>query len=469
MTLKLFAHQERCVRAMMLNARYGLWLEPGMGKTITTLEAIRRDAEMNGGAMRTVVVCPKSIMSSAWMKDAQHFKTSLDVRVLASDSPAKRIENIESRSWNVGLINFDQFKMLAAKLIESGVKRLVIDESSKIKNHDSQITKAAIWFADRMESVWLLSGTPAPNSPIEYYGQIRAMRRDICGDLYWKWVHSIATARKERVWHKPRNARPRQIEVISGWSQNEAQRVELERQLGLCSIAMRKVDALDLPKQRDIVRVVELDEREAKMYHDAAHLLRVQLRQGDSEKINAEAALMKLRQITGGYFIDNGNPIKIGGSKLDSLNELLDEIGPQPCLIWAEFRHEIDAIVALCKERKESTEYIDGRTSGDAGSIASRFQAGEIQRLICQPMAAGHGITLTKAHYAIYYSLGFSYELFKQSRDRIHRVGQDQPCTYYILTAEDTVDEAAYGVVRGKGKVSDALLAVLSGNMKALS
>ncbi len=77
MTLKLFAHQERCVRAMMLNARYGLWLEPGMGKTITTLEAIRRDAEMNGGAMRTVVVCPKSIMSSAWMKDAQHFKTTI--------------------------------------------------------------------------------------------------------------------------------------------------------------------------------------------------------------------------------------------------------------------------------------------------------------------------------------------------------------------------------------------------------
>ncbi len=97
------------------------------------------------------------------------------------------------------------------------------------------------------------------------------------------------------------------------------------------------------------------------------------------------------------------------------------------------------------------------------------FQNGDIQRLICQPMAAGHGITLTKAHYAVYYSLGFSYELFKQSKDRIHRLGQDQPCTYFMLLAEDTVDEAAYGVVRGKGKVSDALLAVLSGNMKTLN
>ena len=79
------------------------------------------------------------------------------------------------------------------------------------------------------------------------------------------------------------------------------------------------------------------------------------------------------------------------------------------------------------------------------------------------------GITLTRASYAVYYSLGFSYENFKQSRDRIHRAGQTKPCTYYILLAEDTVDEAAYGVVRGKGKASDALLAVLSGNMKDLS
>jgi len=466
MTVKLFDHQERCVAAMMVNPRFGLWLEPGMGKTITTLAAISRDAYRTDSILPTIVICPKSIMRSAWLKDSSHFP-SLRVKVLASDKAAERLPNINSQ-WDIGILNFEQFKMHAENLIKRGVRRLVVDESSKIKNYQSEITSAVIRFADQMDSVWLLSGTPAPNSPTEYFPQIRALRRDISGDLYWKWVNTIATPQREKLWRKVKGGKPQIQEIVTGYTQSEKQRIELERQLAQCSIAMRKVDALDLPKQRDIVRSVQLSDDESKAYVQAANAFRVEFADGNAEKFRAEAALMKLRQITGGHFISGPIVKRIGFAKLDALNDLLDEIGSKQCLIWAEFTHEIDAIKDLCASRGESVEIIDGRTSSSAGEIAEKFQAGKIKRLICQPMAAGHGITLTAAHYAIYYSLGFSYELFKQSRDRIHRLGQDQPCTYYILLAEDTVDEAAYGVVRGKGKVSDALLAVLSGNMKTL-
>ena len=469
MTIKLFVHQQKCVNLLLENKRFGLWLEPGMGKTHTTLSAIDAHNKHLGQVTRTVVICPKSIMSSAWMKDAEHYRQTLDVRILAHHDWRKRNDAIQNGAWHVGIINFEQFKIAAPLLIEAGVRRFVVDESSRLKNHNSEISEKAAWFADRMDSVWLLSGTPAPNTPIEYYGQIRTMRPDICGKLYWKWVHSVATPITEKVWKKPKNGRPRQIDVIADWSQSDRQRAELERQLNLCSIAMRKIDALDLPKQTEIVRAVELGDVEASAYHEAMQNLRIMMRGGDVEKIDPQAALIKLRQITGGQVIVGGVPRMLGRSKLNALGELFDEIGPQPCLVWAEFTHEIDAIKALCVERGESVQVIDGRTSSMAGGIATMFQNGEIQRLICQPMAAGHGITLTKAHYAIYYSLGFSYELFKQSKDRIHRLGQDQPCTYFMLLAEDTVDEAAYGVVRGKGKVSDALLAVLSGNMKTLN
>ena len=459
--ITLFEHQRRCVDLLAQNPRFGLWLEPGMGKTITTLAAIEADP------IRTVVVCPKSIMASAWLKDAQHFP-SLNVRILAHANPAKRLEAIQNDHWRVGVLNFDQFKTLRRELLEAGVERLVVDESSKLKNPDSAITKAAIHFADRMASVWLLSGTPAPNSPVEYYSQIRAMRKDVCGDLYYRWIYQIATPIREKVWRKPVNRPARQIDVIVGYKQSETQRAELERQLGMCSIAMRKQDALDLPKQTNIVRTFTLDEAEADAYREVADNLRIMFR-NEVERVSGEAALMKLRQVTGGHVITGDVPRQIGRSKLNALNDTLDEIGPRPCLIWAEFRHEIDAIAELCRRRDESVSIIDGRTSSLAGGLAAQFQDGQIQRLICQPQAAGHGITLTRASYAVYYSLGFSYENFKQSRDRIHRLGQTEPCTYYILIAEDTVDEATYGVVRGKGKASDALLAVLSGNMKSLA
>ena len=153
MTITLFDHQRRCVEAMMHNPRFGLWLEPGMGKTITTLEAIRR------APMRTVVVCPKSIMPTAWLKDAKHFP-DLRTKIIAGDTPAKRRRNIAADDWDVGIINFDQFKTTKDDLLRAGVRRLVIDESSKIKTWDSKITIAVHYFADRVRSVWLLSGTP---------------------------------------------------------------------------------------------------------------------------------------------------------------------------------------------------------------------------------------------------------------------------------------------------------------------
>ena len=229
MTIKLFAHQQKCVNLLLENKRFGLWLEPGMGKTHTTLSAIDAHNKHFGQVTRTVVICPKSIMSSAWMKDAEHYRQTLDVRILAHHDWRKRNDAIQNGSWHVGIINFEQFKIAAPLLIEAGVRRFVVDESSRLKNHNSEISEKAAWFADRMDSVWLLSGTPAPNTPIEYYGQIRTMRPDICGKLYWKWVHSVATPITEKVWKKPKNGRPRQIDVIADWSQSDRQTMRPSR------------------------------------------------------------------------------------------------------------------------------------------------------------------------------------------------------------------------------------------------
>ena len=446
--MKLFAHQERAVRIAHKIPKFIFAWDCGCGKTIGMLAACE------AVPMRTIVVCPKSIMSPAWMRDAANFP-AIRTKILAAASKPQRKANILADDWDIGIVNFDQFKSERETLARAGVRRLIVDESSKMKNHEAAITKSLIAFADQCESVYLLSGTPAPNNVTEYWAQIRAIRKDLSGDLFWKWAHRYATAKKRRVWQGGSSR-----EVVEGWSQTEPQRKEFEELLGRCSWSLRKEDAMDLPKQTDVVVRFPLGD-EGEHYERALTSLRIELG-SDPIKINAEAALMKLRQICGGFVIANGNPTKIGNSKLSVLDETLDQIGPRPCLIWAEFRHEIDAIRGLCESRGETVEYIDGRTSGDAGDIAERFQSGEVQRLVCHPAAAGHGITLTAASYAVYYSLGFSYELYKQSRDRIHRAGQTMPCTYYILTAEETVDEGCLGCVRNKGTAADALAAALA-------
>ena len=89
------------------------------------------------------------------------------------------------------------------------------------------------------------------------------------------------------------------------------------------------------------------------------------------------------------------------------------------------------------------------------------FQDKQLDCLVCHPAAAGHGITLTAASYAIYYSMDFSYERYQQSRDRIHRKGQTRPCTYYHIVADGTVDESILWAVRNKAKMSDAVLRMI--------
>src|SRR5690606_34882896 len=117
--------------------------------------------------------------------------------------------------------------------------------------------------------------------------------------------------------------------------------------------------------------------------------------------------LMKLRQITGGHFYSETGTRRIGSTKIDALAELLDAIGNEPVVIWAEFSAEIDAIAELCRKVNRSVRVLDGRGKDNGGEAAAFQRGNEVNTLVCHPASVGHGVTLTRARYAIYYSCGF--------------------------------------------------------------
>ena len=442
--MKLFRHQIIAADRASAAKRYGLFFDPGAGKTIASLEVVRRDP------IKTLVVCPKSIMESAWCRDAATM--GIPCTVLWGTA-AKRKRLVES-AWNLGVCTFEGFKAHAKEWKALGVQRLIIDESSKIKAHDSQVSRAAHWVADGMAEVFLLSGTPAPNSPAEYWSQLRCLGVKFSGSSYWSFESKYTVPIKREIF-----AGGRMREVTVGHRQTEEQRAALIALLDTCSWTLRKQDCIDLPEQTDHVVIFDLADDERKVYDAAAEALPFALDASADEMVQfrADAALIKCRQITGGFVNVESHARMVGASKREALIEQLDSLGSRPCIIWAEFTAEIDCIAEVCRARGETFAIIDGRTSHEAGSIAARFQRGEITRLVCHPQAAGHGITLTAASYAIYYSLGFSAENHKQSRDRIHRIGQVNRCTYIYLIARDTVDIAALKVVQKKQKQSDEI------------
>lgn len=451
--MKLYAHQERLRADLLAHGRWFGDADPGTGKTIASLSAC---AERN---LRSVVLAPKTVLRTAWLRDSQHFP-SLRVVVLDSDvKPAKRIDMIHSK-WDLCVTNYDMFRKYVREFWKAGTQRLIVDEAAKIRNHTAKITQSCIWFGDAVKEVWLLSGCIAPNHQAEYWAPLRVMDKRVSGPSYYGFEARYTVPIKKRIWI---NGQMR--EVTTGHHHTDAQRAALVELLKTCSTTIRREDCLDLPSDQTIVVPVKLDD-EVSAYMSCSESLRIEMG-SQSFSVNGSASLMKLRQITGGVVRLEGVPRIVGTSKLEALADLLDSLGSEPVVIAAEFNATIDAIESMCKERGESVRTIDGRTSDKAADTVAAFQRGEVSRCIIHPASAGHGITLVAAKYMIFYETSFSYEQHMQAKARILRIGQDRPVTYYVLLAEcegeDTVDHAAYRVCTRKGNAVDALRSLLSG------
>lgn len=443
--LKLFDHQTRGVEIARKRSRFAFFWSPGTGKTIA-IQSVQLERPM-----RTLVVATKSIIWSAWVKDAE--LTGVECLSVYHKNRAKRLELIRQPGDHIMVTNYEQFRAHVDEFIASGVRRVVFDESSKIKNRKAKVTQAAIKMGDACDEAYLLSGTPAPNCATELWSQLRVVSPRASGLQFYKWAYE---------WFLPIVENIRGKRVISRWVPKPDKQAEFNEYLRSWTWALRKEECLDLPAQLDVVREVEPSSVERKTYNTLVEELKLTCGQGAEVTVASEAVLMKLRQVAGGMVKVKGkdDPQVIGSTKLDALVEVLDEIGPEPAVIWCEFRADIDRIVRTLTQQGDSVGIIDGRTSGQAQETIDKFMKGELNRLVCHPKAAGHGTDgLQKVcKYAVYYSLSFSAEEHEQSRDRLHRSGQHHPVTYVYMIAKDSVDESLLWVVRRKASKQHALL-----------
>lgn len=426
--------------------RYGLWHKQGTGKTASILFNEKRDPR------KTLVVCPLSVIDTAWARDSKALGVPFR-RIAARTKTARMriLSEVSDAGPGVYAINFEQFRTAADELARCGFERLVVDESSRIKNRDAKVTKAVIRFADRMESVYLLSGTPAPNSPTEYWAQLRAISPKAPNGNFFAWAYR---------WFYPISMPIKGRNVVTDWRLKPDRVDAFRAHLSEWCWFLSKAECVDLPEQTDQIIEVVLSPAEKRMYSAAlgeldADELREIVREGRPLPVHALAQLTMARQITGGAVRDKDSDYEeFGSSKLDALMEVVGELD-SPFIVWAEYRHEIQRIVGAMTRAGIHVQALYGETSKNAGYIVDAFRKGGRtgrRCLVAHPQTAGHGINGLQeaASYAIYYSLSWSAELHEQSRDRLHRNGQTEPVNYIYLIAKDTLDEGLLETVRDK-------------------
>lgn len=457
----LMKHQRLCLDISLWAYRYALFLDTGTGKTLAAYAIIADNQHL-----KWLVICPKSIVRTAWMDDHNRFYPKL--RVLPCSKNIKKADYIEiATKWGVPIsakgsikdirktllgcaevviINPESFK--SDNLDGWAYEGLIVDESSIMRNIKSQITVALLNKAVDVRRLYLLSGKPAPNSELEYFPQMVAVNPALFGGSYYKFRDRFFEAKDYFGYD---------------FQMRDSMRDEFARRLAKGCIFVSKKDCLDLPDELPpVARMVELG-AEARKYYKTMEREQILLIEDTSVAARTKlAALMKLRQITSGFIIDteeDGEVVALHSDKLAELKTVIEELGDNKAIIWVNFKREVHDIAAMLAKMKKSYVTAYSETTDTDLSIAD-FKSNAAQFIIAHPKTLKYGVTFTgesmavNCTFAIYYSMSYSYEDYYQSHDRIYRKGQNEGCTYIFLIAENTIDEDIYEAIIKKG--SDA-------------
>lgn len=407
---KPFAHQRDTASFLTLHRKAFCFNEQGTGKTNSVIWAA--DYLLSIGAIRRVlIVCPLSIMDCAWRSDL--FRTAMHRRVgIAHGSREKRIEVIKSNAEFV-IINYDGIEVVQDAIAKGNFDLIVCDECTSLKNPKTRKWKSLNTLLGPNVWLWLLTGTPAAQSPEDAYGLAKIMNPTS--------VPSYAGAWKDKVMIKVGQFR---------WvPKPDSQRIVHE--VLQPAIRYTKEECLDLPEMLYSTREVEMTAQQKKYYDRLRKDMLIQAAGEEVTAVNAAVQMGKLMQISAGScYADTGEVIEFDCS--NKLNELLDIIteASHKTLVFCTYQHSIALVQAFLNKHKISNDCIHGGVSAKKRTeIFDRFQKqADPQVLIIQPQAAAHGVTLTAANTVVWFSPTTSAESYLQANARVHRAGQRNPC-----------------------------------------
>ena len=448
--IKLFRHQEIALSYMRSNNFFALFLEQGLGKTLPSLIRIL-DLLKSGSITNALVVAPKSALG-AWERDTELFN-ELDRDILRE---------------SITLINYDKIWRGEEKSpYNQKYGCIILDEAHCIKNRTSRRAKFILKIATLSDYRYILTGTPIGNGALEdiwslycfldpyiekgrVYSRIfkNYMEENASGEYKGSYMEFQNRYCILNMYHKP----------TSYINVNELQKI-----INDYSYRAKKVDCLDLPeKLPDEIITVELKEKSLyKRLHTDSALLEYEILAE-----NPLSRMIKLRQMCAGHIKTENELIEVKTEKLEILKELIEGYeDDKKLVIFAEFKYSISKIAELLNKMKIKYVLLDGDQKDK--TIWRKFQADKkIRVIVCQYQTASAGIDLFASDTIIYYEPTLRSNILEQSRDRIHRTGQQNKCSYIHLITKGTIEVDIYRALAGYSDFNEKLFTEYMSNYR---
>jgi len=438
---KPFSHQKETASFTTLYRRAFIFNEPGTGKTASIAWAADYLMERKH-IKRVLVICPLSIMKSAWQADL--FKTLMHRRVdVAHGSRDKRIKVIQSDAEFV-VINFDGVETVLDELREGKFDLVVIDEANAVKTATTKRWKAINSLIQPDTWLWMATGTPASQSPTDAYGLAKMMNPSSVPPNFYSFRDMVMWKVTQFKWKAKSNS----AEVVNRVLQP--------------AIRFTKEECLDLPDMLYTTREVSLTPQQSKYYKLLKDQFIMTAAGETVTSVNAATNLNKLLQVaSGAVYSDNGNTVEFDIThRYNVLVEAIEE-STHKVLVFVPFRHAIEVLRDRLRKDGFAVEVIHGGVSVTRRTeVFQAFQTeAEPRILLIQPAAASHGVTLHAANTVVWWGPVTSNEIWHQANARVHRAGQKNPCLVVRLCG-CAVERKLYEALDAKTEDMDTLLSL---------
>jgi SNF2 family DNA or RNA helicase len=445
-------YQQKAVEFLKQHPGAALWLDMGLGKTVITLTALA-DLKDEGKLPPVLLLSTIRIVQSVWRQEAAKWAHTRGLTFSLVHGSAKERRAALARKADVYLMNFENVKWLHEDVLDAdkpAFGALVVDESSRVKAHNTKRFKALRRMLPPMVWRWLLTGTPAPNSLLDLWSQMFLLDEGaVLGRTFYHY-------------------RQRFFESKDWMGYSYGPRPNAERQIyrAVAPMVMRldAADFLTMPKvQFNTIRLslpaparAQYEELERRMFLDLDNM--------PVEAFNAAALTTKCWQFANGAVYGSNaaapgaardwRPVHDG--KLDALDEVIEEAQGKPVLVAYWFKSDLER---LRQRLGAAVPVLQGK---HADRMVDTWNAGGYPVMLAHPQTAAHGLNLQAGgHIMFLFSQMWSLELHLQLIARLARQGQKYPVMVHVPVVSNTVDDVIVEAIAAKQHSQGALLHAL--------
>jgi SWI/SNF-related matrix-associated actin-dependent regulator of chromatin subfamily A-like protein 1 len=409
------------IKFMLKHRRSLLALAPGLGKTFCSILAARQ----LGGT--TLVICPLTLVRN-WRKEIKKWTgEDADIwhRYVQRSGELDKYWYITN--YDTAVIRMTRNRGHSAECtypVEDLFDNLIVDESILVKNRKTARSHAVKAIANKVENVWLLSGSPTSRFYDDMWSQFNIIDSSRFRS-YWKFT--------DRYCEIDRNVWGTQV---VGNKPNSAEYIQ--KDFSDHYFCRTQDQVLNLPDWIFETYDIPMGKEQYRLYSEMENKFMAELSEDDILLApNVLSQMVRLMQFASNPILLDG---KDEGAKWEALPEIL-EFSTKPALIWTSFIKTAEEIKRRLTGTYRVSSLTGSTTEEDRNDIVEKFQGGDLDIIVAHPKVGKFGLTLTRARTSIYLERTYDGDDYYQSLHRVRRIGTEHsPLIIHLLAARPDSD-----------------------------